>query len=226
MKSLVKTGLITLTALLLFACQGKEDYPAYLQTMATVHSTDGVLDYFTSDIGVQLNPQEGLYWTDSIKDGGRILLYFYTKDDVNLPEWNVTVTAYKEVLVQDLTTFETTDRDTLDNQPLNDLYSAWIGHDYMNVLFTNYVSSAEKAQKFELVRVKEKDQIQTGQWPLVTLELKHNTPSITPYYVQEQVTSFDLRPLKAEFAGQDTVYVRFGYKLEEHYTHTFVYALK
>ncbi|MBQ9200877.1 MAG: hypothetical protein IJ154_00700 [Bacteroidales bacterium] len=226
MKSLFKISLSLLAAAMLFSCNDKEELPVYLQTMATVHSSDGQLDYFSSDIGVALHPQEDLYWTDSIKDGGRILLYFYTKDDTSLPDWEINVTAYKEVLVQNLTQFESSDRDTLDNQPLNDMYSAWIGNDYMNILFTNYVSSAQKAQKFELVRVKDKDRTQPGQWPLVCLELKHNTPSISPYYVQEQVTSFDLRPLKAEFAGQDTVYIQFGYKVEQHYTHTFTYALK
>jgi len=223
MKKYLPALALALILCALSSCMKEEEYPSYYQTMATVQSDDSNVN-FMSDAGILLVPTNEFYWSDSIKNGERVLLYFRTTADETQNQWEITVISYSQVYIFGLTQFDTAAEDSTYNQELYNLQSGWIGKGYLNLLFSNYVTKESK-YSFDLVRIREEDTTQ-GNWPLVSLHLHHNAASISPLVIQDQIISYDLADLRQEFAGQDTLFVKFCYKIDKNYNYTFTYALK
>ncbi len=225
MKNIYKALSVFLLILPLASCSGfwGENKPdsVYYESMANVQSikTNNVI--FKSNPSLYFTSQDGFDLDDSIAEGDRVWLYFTLVDSVSPSMYNIHIYSYSEVDTRPFYQLEKGANDTILSQNLHQLQKCWISDNYLNVIFYAYASISPNSS-FELVREMIREDTSASK-PKIYLDLRHNTASVTPYWYNLKMMSFDLRPIREQYAGQDTISVQFSYTLSDRQHVNFYY---
>ena len=215
MKNIYKALSVFLLILPLASCSGfwGENKPdsVYYESMANVQSikTNNVI--FKSNPSLYFTSQDGFDLDDSIAEGDRVWLYFTLVDSVSPSMYNIHIYSYAEVDSRPFYQLEKDANDTILSQGIFQLQKCWISDNYLNVIFYAYASVSSNSS-FELVRDMNREDTLAAK-PKIYLDLRHNTASVTPYRYNLEMMSFDLRPIREQYTGQDSIAVQFSYTL-------------
>jgi hypothetical protein len=215
MKSIYKALLVFAIILPLASCSNfwGEDEPdvIYYESMANVHSIQNNSVLFKANPSLYFTSQDGFELDDSISTGDRVWLYFTLIDSLSSTMYNINIYSYAEVESRPFFQLEKDASDTILSKDIYQLQKCWISDNYLNVIFYAY-ASVSPFSSFELVRDMNREDTLAAK-PKIYLDLRHNTASITPYWYNLEMMSFDLRPIREQYAGQDTISVQFSYTL-------------
>lgn len=215
MKHIYKALLALAFILPLASCSGfwgdKESDLIYYESMADVHSIQNNAVVFKSNPNLYFKSQENFHLDDSISLGDRVWLYFTIVDSLSPGLYDIHVYSYSEVVSRSLVRLEKNADDSIQSMDLFKVHKCWISNNYLNLIFYAY-SSFLPNSSFELVRDMTREDTLAAK-PKVYLELRHNTASVTPHWYNLEMMSFDLKPIRDQYPGQDTIAVRFSYKI-------------
>jgi len=183
----------------------------YYESMASVQSIKANNVIFKSNPSLYFTSQDGFDLDDSIAEGDRVWLYFTLVDSVSPTMYNIHIYSYAEVDTRPFYQLEKIASDTILSQTIHQLQKCWISDNYLNVIFYAYVSIPPNSS-FELVRDMMREDTLSAK-PKIYLDLRHNAASVSPYWYNLKMMSFDLRPIREQYAGRDTIAVQFSYTL-------------
>ncbi|MDD3431137.1 MAG: NigD-like C-terminal domain-containing protein [Bacteroidales bacterium] len=215
MKNIYIAALVFALILPLASCSdfwgGDEPEVIYYESMANVHNIQTNNIIFKSNPHLYFTSQDGFDLDDSIAEGDRVWLYFTLVDSVSPSMYNIHIYSYAEVDSRPFYQLEKDTNDTILSQDIYQLQKCWISDNYLNVIFYAFASVSPNSS-FELVRDMNREDTLAAK-PKIYLDLRHNTASVTPYWYNLEMMSFDLRPIREQYAGQDTIAVQFSYTL-------------
>jgi len=205
MKKLTYVLFLTILALAGSSCLNNDkdsDIKNYYEGMATVTSADEYPSFitdngYTLDCSNKINIDTGAIFVV----GERVFLtYSFGDTTTHAPKvYPIVLSSFGKVDVKSFVTLEKGATDIYKDQTLHSYTYFWTSGNYFNAVFYAFKPLSETSS-FELVRVKE-NETSTAQdtLPTVCMELRHNTSSISDYYYNLQLYSFDLSTLRTEF---------------------------
>lgn len=198
------------------------------QTFATLVASDLTKgETFIADGGIKLI-DEDYKKPDSIPYNTRFLIAFSVWDyNINTEDstWIIDLSAFRIIPKYDLYMLSDSTPDLSTNQQLY-LFDYCSYYNNLLTVSCNTFASKDKMDYLALTRNCSQDSIDGDGKHYVNLELKHYTPAINVHNNQWKLTSYDLSPLKAEFADKtDTLYINFIYTVENPDTIQLKYAM-
>jgi len=218
MKKLTFALFLTILALTVSSCLNKDndsDVTNIYEGMATVTSADEYPSFIT-DNGYKLDcSNEVSIDTGAVFVVGERVFLSYAFGDTTTHAakvYPIVLKSFGKVDVKSYVSLEKGATDIYENQTLYSYTYFWTSGNYFNAVFYAF-KPLSSTNSFELVRVKDNETC-TAQdtLPTISLELRHNTSTVSDYYYYLQVYSFDLSTLVTEFPLAKRFKIDFSWK--------------
>jgi hypothetical protein len=180
-----------------------ENYAVTYQTLATVTNAGNYPSFLTDDGYVLRTSNEvETDTTTALKVGERYFLLYVLGDTTSThgtKTYPIILKDLNKVNVWNYSSVEKNATDTIVNAGLRSVSFFGLGRDYLNIIFSTYKSTSSY-DDVQLVRLKKKEtDSPVDTMPTIYFELRHNVHSLNFTDYNTLITSFNLKPLVADY---------------------------